>query len=216
MKRIFFHPRCSWDNRRVRFTEAAVAVWLLLCPWAFLGQAAQAVPSATRTNQMTILADGGFEYESPKAVYQQNVRVFDPQMTLTCELLTVYFETNTPSTQAVRATNAAPGSASQRLSVIVAETNVVMVQKDGRATADRAVYTATNDLVKLTGNARLETLQGIMRCETIYYDRVKGKLYAPGKVYMEGRSGMNLFGTNAFSFGLPGIQLPVRREEPAK
>ncbi len=149
------------------------------------------------TNEMVIECDNGFEYLAPKAVYQGNVRVTDPRMKLTCELLTVYFETN-----------------SGRIDTIIAERNVAIRQQDTVATGAQAVYTATNDIVTLSGNAVLDTPQGLLRGALIILDRKNNKLYAPGKVFMEGKPGAGLFGTNTLGITLPGPK-PATTNAPA-
>jgi len=141
------------------------------------------------TNQMVIMAENGFEYAPPTVVYRGNVRVLDPQMELMCEQLTVYFQTN-----------------NDRIEMIIAETNVLMVQNETWAAGDRAVYSATNDVVTLSGNVVLDTPQGYLIGSTIIYDRKLNKLFAPGKVIMGSHPGGGLFGTNTFGLNLPGAK----------
>jgi lipopolysaccharide transport protein LptA len=171
-------------------------------PFLFLIAAAPAPAAepgkrAGATNEMVIECDNGFEYLAPKAIYQGNVRVTDPQMKLTCELMTVFFQTN-----------------SGRIDTIIAENNVAIRQQDTVATGERAVYTATNDIVTLSGNAVLDTPQGLLRGALIILDRKNNKLYAPGKVFMEGKPGAGLFGTNSLGITLPGPK-PAATNAPA-
>lgn len=91
-----------------------------------------------------------FDLAERHAVYHDNVRVDDPQMKLTCELLTADL----------------PPSGGQ-INHLVALTNVVMDSVDEKgqtkhATSDKAVYDynvvngVTNESVTLTGNAKVK------------------------------------------------------------
>src|SRR5258706_10667095 len=76
-----------------------------------------------------------------------------------------------------------------RIGSVVAERKVVidLVDEKGQAihaTGDKAVYTfktaetGTNEVIELTGNPMLETVQGTLTGTLITYDRVTGKLSA--------------------------------------
>jgi lipopolysaccharide export system protein LptA len=102
------------------------------------------------------------------AIYTGNVRVIDPQMKLTCEVLTVHLP-----------------EGGSRPSRIVAERNVVIDAPDNHgepihATGGKAIYTyqvensLTNEMVELTINPRLETRSGSATGDSIIWDRAKG------------------------------------------
>ena len=191
--------------------------WLPSGPWHFfwalcfaLGAllsafAADNKPASTRrapigTNDIIILSDDGGRYRPPVAVYRGNVRVTDTQVALTCELLTIYFQTN-----------------SEKLDMIIAETNVVISQKGTIAFADKIVYTATNDVIVLTGtlgDAMIDAPQGWWTGGMIIYDRKDNSIYSPGPLKMGGPVKGGLFGTNTLGLGLPGT-LPVETKSPA-
>ncbi|MSU56620.1 MAG: hypothetical protein EXS35_00290 [Pedosphaera sp.] len=111
------------------------------------------------------------------AVYTGNVRVEDPLMTLTCELLTARMFTN-----------------SMKPESIVAEKNVVVDCTDnkgqtGRATADKLVYSykvadgVTNEGIVLTGNPQLTTSQlGSFIGDPIVWDITSGRIVAQAPV----------------------------------
>src|SRR5690348_6896881 len=88
--------------------------------------------SGTLTNGETrILSDNGLEahYREKTYIYRKNVRVYNPQMNLTCELLTID----------------SPVFEDSKFNRAVAETNVVIDWLDANgstnhATADKAVY----------------------------------------------------------------------------
>jgi lipopolysaccharide export system protein LptA len=160
---------------------------------------AEAARGSSSTNQVVIDSDGGFEYEASKAIYRDNVRASDSQMDLICELLTVVFETNTT-----------------KIDMIVAETNVVILQKDGWAVSDKAIYFAAEDVLVLTGNVILDSPQGHLISSKVIYDRKNNKMSAPGQIRMGGSAGSGLFGTNSLGLGLglPGTTSPSTNRPP--
>lgn len=199
-----------------------VLAWMVLLPVA--GLAAEPLPAPKATNDLIILSDDGFEYNQATAIYRGNVRVTDGQMRLSCDRLVVTFRTND--------TNQA------RIESILAESNVVITQQQGRATGDLAIYTASNDVVVLIGrgqvqtplgvygNAILETPQGRLMGTNVVFDRKANRMYAPGRVLMQlrpdafGAQGIGLLSTNAFdlpgarrrSAGATGTGPPERRQ----
>ena len=155
--------------------------------------------SAAATNEIVIACEEGGHYQPPIAVYRGNVRVTDFQVALTCELLTIYFQTN-----------------SEKVDLIIAETNVVISEKATIAFADKAVYTATNDIVVLTGlsgDAIIDSPQGWWTGGIIIYDRKDNSIYSPGPLKMGGPVKGGLFGTNTLGIGLPGSK-PVETKVP--
>jgi lipopolysaccharide export system protein LptA len=130
----------------------------------------------TATNGPTVIqSDGGqFFLKSNVFVYRGNVRVDNPQMKLTCELLTVE----------------APKVDTGKFNRATAETNVVIDWTDDRgtnhATAEKAVYTysltntaeapgehwETNAFVVLTGHPVVTNLQFAYRSDPIVWNRI--------------------------------------------
>jgi len=113
-----------------------------------------------------------FDKTAHQMVYRGHVMVDDPQMKLTCALLT----TDLPESGG-------------RPSRIDAETNVVIDFFDDKgqpnhATSDRAIYVfnvqngVTNETITFTGNARIENAQGTLTGEPIYWDRANNHLHA--------------------------------------
>jgi lipopolysaccharide transport protein LptA len=106
------------------------------------------------------------------AVYRKNVRVVDPQMKMTCELLTARMMTN-----------------SSKFESIVAENNVVIDGVDNKgepahATANRLVYTykvvgsVTNETIELTGKPQLTNSMGAFIGDPIKWDIITGRITA--------------------------------------
>jgi lipopolysaccharide export system protein LptA len=183
---------------------------LLLLMTATAGLPAEMKPFAKSTNDLIITSEGPFDFDNlrQQVTFRDRVRVTDGQMLMTCELLTVTYQTNaTDSTKIER---------------IVAESNVVITQQQGRATGDLAIYTATNDIVLLIGkgvvqtkmgpfgSATLETQQGSLMSSNVLFDRKNNRMWAAGPAYMQlrpdafGKQGIGLLSTNAFD--LPGTR----------
>jgi lipopolysaccharide export system protein LptA len=163
----------------------------LVFPGAGLS-AAEATNKVAGGQSIVITSTNGaiLDLEANKTIYYGNVRVIDRDMELMCEQLTINFQTN---------------SGTRQLERIVAETNVVIAQKDSWAFGDKAVYTITNDLFELsatTGEVLLDHPDFYLIGATVIYDRKTGKFHAPGAVTVGGTA-QGGFGTNALGLGLP-------------
>jgi len=120
------------------------------------------------TNGMWIWADGGLIYNGVAATitYRKNVRVADPQMFLQCDLLTEYHNTNT-----------------SQMEVIIAEGNVMLLTGERQMLGDRAVYTASDDVVRVTGEAvLLADSRATLIGTNFVFDRKLGNFYNIGPV----------------------------------
>jgi lipopolysaccharide export system protein LptA len=144
---------------------------------------APALAGTTTNGDTIILSDGGFEsyYKLKTIVYRVNVRAYNPQMKLTCELLTI----ESPETE------------DGKFNHVIAETNVVIdwVDEHGtnHATADEAVYTyvvtnlaklpemqyQTNSTVVLTGHPRVKLGQETVEGDPIVWDRIRDVVSTP-------------------------------------
>ena len=131
-----------------------------------------AAPKPERSPTLINSDHADFDLTARRAIYHGNVRVDDPQMTLTCVLLTADLP-----------------QSNEQMKHIVAETNVVIdaVDEKGQtnhATSDKAIYDysvqngVTNETVTLTGNAKMENAQGWLTGEPIVWDRVNNHLNA--------------------------------------
>jgi len=135
------------------------------------------------TNDTVILSDHGMEahLKDKTYIYRGNVRVFNPQMTLTSELLTIE----------------APDVTEGKYNHVVALTNVVVHWWDehgtNQATADRVDYTyaltnlaklpekhyQTNSTIVLTGNGHLDMGGKKLDGDLITWDRVTDVVKVP-------------------------------------
>lgn len=152
----------------------------------------------TATNTQTIIVADMMEYQQrvSLAIYTGHVKVDDPEMDILCEFMRVQFGnvTNRPaaSTNAVSTNRVANGNTNLttntarpmfgvggRIQTIHAENNVVIYNKKDktRAVGKKAVYTATNEQIELTGNPILYSDQGEVRGDIIIFDRAENKLF---------------------------------------
>src|SRR5689334_6433986 len=100
------------------------------------------------TNDLIITCTNDAEYRPPLVVFHGDVKVLEPRMYLECDLLTLRLLTNSPAASRQGGGPANPGA---QLESIVAETNVMMMARDTTIIGDRAVYSASNEIVEVTG-----------------------------------------------------------------
>jgi lipopolysaccharide export system protein LptA len=177
---------------------------LLLClllPLAFAGAwpnlAAQTEPrpAASSADHLLIVCTNGGDFSAASAVFRGEVRVLEPQMYLECELLTLRFQTNSAGGLS-RTASAGLTNLDARIETIVAETNVMMMARDTTILGDRAVYTASNEVVVVTGAlVVIETDKSYTYGEHFVFNRKTGQGFAVGPTVVEIKSG----GTNAFA-----------------
>lgn len=135
-----------------------------------------------------------FDLKSRTAIYRGNVRVDDPRVALTCELLTATIP-----------------ESSGRVDSIIAETNVVITLIDkgatNRATSAKAVYTysvndgKTNEVLELLGSPAIESPQGTLTGDAITWDRINDTIKATNQRMTVRQDGSD--STNA----IPKLQL---------
>ena len=121
-------------------------------------------------------------------------------MYMECELLSVYSQTNSTG-GLTKAAQTGMTNVSARLESIVAETNVLIMARDTTILGDKAIYTASNEVVVVRGIlVIIETDKSYTYGEHFVFNRSTGKGYAIGPTVVE----IKMEGTNAFkpSFGL--------------
>jgi lipopolysaccharide assembly outer membrane protein LptD (OstA) len=179
------------------------AVLLLL---AELGSGAERRPmqSSASTNNLIILCTNGGDFSAATAVFRSDVRVLEPQMYMECELLTVHFQTNNPP----RIESRESTNVSARIGMIVAETNLLMMARGTTIIGDKAVYTASNEVVVVTGTlVVIETDNSYTYGEYFVFNRRTGTGYAVGPTVVE----IKTTGTNA----LKPAFTPLRKNSAA-
>jgi lipopolysaccharide transport protein LptA len=146
-------------------TNAEATATAAIAATATSEPAPAAPPSHARPATEIFSDSADFNLKTHRVVYTGHVRVEDPQMRLTCGIMT------------------ATGPQAGRITNIVAEQDVVInaVDNEGKpvhATGDRAVYqyhvvnTITNETVELTGNPRVEKPGYVATADSITWDRV--------------------------------------------
>ena len=128
-----------------------------------------------------------FDTKNGLVTYRDHVLVVNPQLHLTCVFLTA---------------QRSQGGTNNQFDVIVAETNVVIdfTDESGRkthATADKSVYTRTNDLLTLTGNPRLETSNGWSTADIFVLNQTTRRIQGSGHCRFYSRTALASAGTAA-------------------
>lgn len=176
-------------------------LWLVVCCglstplWAqdhTAGQArtpAKAAVKAAGTNEVLIIDSDSLEYAPTNglAIFTGHVHVDDAEMTIDCEVLTVTFARTGARASSGTGAAVSPGGLSAvaggKIDTIVAERKVVIVNRnDGmRATGTKAVYSASTDIVELTGDPVVQQPQGILEADVVILDRASNRLLARGR-----------------------------------
>ena len=132
------------------------------------------------TNAIVITCEGGFQLETNYVIYRKNVRAQDSQTYLECEELTAWKSTNAPKPVAV---GAETGPNAGDIERIVAETNVMMITADMQLIGDRAVYSAADDVMIVTGQLVVAvTPQGSFAGTNIVFNRRTGQISGDGPI----------------------------------
>ena len=198
----------------VRFLLAGVLLLSFLAPTP--GRAAAAPLSA---GDLIIDSKNGADWTAELLTFRGGVQMLEPQMYLECALLRVFLETN--SAASPTGGNASPtgGNASpsggnlsnmnMRVRSIVAETNLLVMAKDATIIGDRGVYTASNDMVVVTGDlVVLETERSFAYCTNVVVNRKTGEGYVVGWSVVEVKAGSGL----GLKEGTPPRLGPDRRD----
>ncbi|PYK63196.1 MAG: hypothetical protein DME21_03775 [Verrucomicrobia bacterium] len=159
-------------NRRTREFHARRNVEMTLPPGS-IGQSGFLLPESSSETTATAaegqpaqVRAGDFEFKPDVAdtnfnlaVFRGNVQVNSGKGNLGCELMTIISTAQSNRTESV-----------------VAERSVVMEQGDNRVTGEKAVYTATNALVEVTGNPEWKMSQREGTSEVLAFD-LKNRAY---------------------------------------
>lgn len=126
---------------------------------------AAAAVAATTTNEPTIVTSdrSQLDYLKKVWVFEGNVLVADPRITIRANKIDVYF---------------GGGGTNQSNSIqrAIAEGDVVITQDDKKSTSDRAEYTAEDGKVVLTGNPRVHNPDGVVTGTRITFWRGQEKM----------------------------------------
>jgi len=182
----------------------AVLMWLLLAALTFGAMPNTPSSSSSTNNNLLIVCTNGGDFSASSAVFRGGVQVAEPQMYMECELLTVSFQTNTQS----RVEMTGMTNVNARIDTIIAETNLLMMARDTTIIGDRAVYTASNEVIVVTGElVVIETEKSYTFGEHFIFDRKTGKGRAIGWNVTE----IKMEGTNSLKSKLS----PMQKQTPA-
>lgn len=113
-----------------------------------------AEPSATKpgtADKLQVINEGGVTVDLPggKIVFHDAVKIFESDLYMECELLTLLQLTNQTAGASAAVTSTNLGL---RPDIIIAETNLMMMARGTTIVGDRAVYTTSNGTVVVTGD----------------------------------------------------------------
>ncbi len=155
----------------MRIWTSILLAWLLcLSPWGWAEEVeTNAPPAEIATNsEPTIVTSEhlSVDYARNVGVFERNVLVVDPRITLRADKMTVEFGATSTIT-----TNGTTNATARTVRKITAEGGVVIVQAEKKATGDQAVYTADDGKVVLTGKPQVESPEGTVSGEKITFWR---------------------------------------------
>ena len=151
-------------------------------------QLAPGTKTNTAPTQTDVYSDRAtFDTKNSVVIYRDHVQVANPQLKLTSAFLTARMS---------------QGGTNNQVDRIVAETNVVIdfTDDNGRkthATADKSVYTRTNDLLTLTGNPRLETSNGWSTADIFVLNQTTRRIQGSGHCRFHSRTALASTGATA-------------------
>ena len=168
--------------------------------------------SAPGQDKLFVFCEGGTSLTPTNIIYRENVKVFESDMYLECELLTLL-------QQAVRP----PGAGStggftnlnSQLDTIIAETNLLLMARGTTVIGDKAVYTRSNETVVVTGDLVVIERSNILFFATNFvFNRLTTSGYAIGWTATEVDLRGSFGGTNALRPGFGPIQKPRAPVQP--
>jgi lipopolysaccharide export system protein LptA len=182
--------------------------------WLARGAQPEAVSVSSGTNNLVIVCTNGAEVTESTGlvVFHGEVRVLEPQMYLECELMTLRFQTNS-SGGIAKSAGAGLTNVDARIEMIVAETNVMIMARGTTILGDKAVYTASNEVMVVTGSlVIIENEKSYTYGDHFVFNRKTGSGYAVGPTVVE----IKMEGTNTFkpTFG-PGRKPAASTNAPA-
>ena len=151
----------------------------------------------------TRVSADNFTYKILKgeAVYEGEVFVDDPQIDIFADKMTIIFVKSKPKEKPKLVDNSPVNGKKEKPAVplaplggiggnidrIICEGNVIIVNKKDKATAtgSKAVYTAADELMVVTGNAKLRTKAGVLSGKVIEYNRRTGDLMAKAAEFVK-------------------------------
>ena len=162
---------------------------LLLLALSAAVRAADPLPRAASTNApadtniVLITCQAGAQVTTNHVVFRKNVQAQDSQMYLECELLTAWYKSKSTNAPKQDTASSEISSDVSDIELIVAETNVMMITAELQIIGDRAVYSAADDVLTVTGQLVVAiNAQGSFAGTNIVYNRRSGEIYGDGPI----------------------------------
>lgn len=167
-------------------------------------------PKPAAMSRLIIDNKGGTDFEpaAGRIVFHDKVQVFESEMYMECELLTVLQQTNNSGRAA---TGGSITNLSFRPDAIIAESNLMFMAQGTTIIGDRAVYTTSNETVVVTGDlVVIERSNVIFFSTNFVFNRLTSAGYALGWTATEIELGSGFSGTNGMRPGFgPSRKLTV-------
>jgi lipopolysaccharide export system protein LptA len=110
-----------------------------------------------------------------KATFRGNVHVIQGETDLRCNILVVYYdEPGGPKTKQQQKQQQQPAKRDQQIRKMIATGNVIVTQKDQRATGDRGDFDVLTNTVTLTGNVVVARGEDVLRGQRLVVDLTTG------------------------------------------
>jgi lipopolysaccharide assembly outer membrane protein LptD (OstA) len=188
---------------------------LILLPAAALALfciAADPVPQkAVDTTKLYISSEGGVAFsptESAYLVYRGAVKVFESDMYLECELLTLLQQTN----RSARPASGGLTNFNAQADTIIAESNLLVMARGTTLLGDRGVYTKSNETITVTGTLVVIERSNLLFFATNFvFNVLTSSGHAVGWTATEVQLSGGVTGTNAPKAGFG----PIRKPGPA-
>lgn len=152
-------------------------------------------------DKLQILNEGGVNVDLPGGtiVFHDAVKVFESDLYMECELLTLRQLTNQSANAPAMVTSTNLGV---RPDLIIAETNLMMMARGTTVIGDRAVYTTSNGTVVVTGDLVVIERSNIVLFSTNFiYNSLTSTGMIVGWSATEIEVGSGFSGTNALRPG---------------
>ena len=160
--------------------------------------------------RLFVFSDDGATLSPTNAIYRKNVQVFESDMYLECDLLTLLLR---GSRQEASTGTAGSTNLNAQLNSIIAEGNLLVMARGITILGDAAVYTRSNETVVVTGDpVIIERENLLMYATNCIYNRLSNDVSFIGPTETELTIQGGVAGTNA---ALPGFGSPRRSGTPA-
>ena len=184
-------------------------ILISLCAAVFVGLCFAAAPvlqKPTDSGKLYIFSDGGATISPTNVVFRDNVRVFESDMYMECELLTLLQSTNKPA----RAASGGLTNFNAQADTVIAETNLMVMARGTTVLGDRGVYTKSNETIAVTGTLVVIERSNLLFFATNFvFNRLTDSGYAVGWTATEIE--LSGAGTNAPKAGFS----PFKKISPA-